>query len=101
MEPIIAKEWAAGENKAMIQMQNGHMDRMDDVIKVSGYRLGSAEVDGDLAREAADVPTPPPPVEVEFVSSRDFRLGGPNNMNSSVLFIAVCRKRSSLKWVIT
>jgi hypothetical protein len=28
----------------------------------------------DLAREAADVPTPPPPVEVEFVSSRDFRL---------------------------
>jgi hypothetical protein len=28
----------------------------------------------DLAREAADASTPPPPLEVEFVSSRDFRL---------------------------
>jgi len=28
----------------------------------------------DLAREAADASTPPPPLEVEFVASRDFRL---------------------------
>jgi hypothetical protein len=28
----------------------------------------------DLAREAADLPAPPPPLEVEFVAGRDFRV---------------------------
>jgi hypothetical protein len=54
-------------------------DRLGAAAEKHGER--KADIDpllvgrpSDLASEAADVETPPPPHEVEFVSSRDFRL---------------------------
>ena len=53
--------------------------RLGEMVGKTGDRRG--DVDGllsgrpsDLAKEAADVPTPPAPAEVEYVSKRDFRL---------------------------
>jgi hypothetical protein len=53
--------------------------RLGELAEQSGERRADIEPlligrPSDLAREVAEVPTPPPPPEVEFIASRDFRL---------------------------
>jgi hypothetical protein len=53
--------------------------RLGEIAKKSGPRKADLELllagrPSDLAKEAETVEVPPPPAEVEFVSSRDFRL---------------------------
>jgi hypothetical protein len=53
--------------------------RLGEIAQTSGERRADLEAllvgrPSDLAKEAAGIPAPPPPPEVEFVSQRDFRL---------------------------